>query len=69
METFLDIISAIVFGLLLVFFLLVFTPLGDSLVASGRQALLNRDAAIAVDLPWRNQSKDEVVVPPPARQS
>ena len=65
----LDIISAIVFGLLLVFFLLVFTPLGDSLAASGRQALLNRDAAIAVDLPWRNQSKDEVVVPPPARQS
>ena len=62
----LDIISAIVFGLLLVFFLLVFTPLGDSLAASGRQALLNRDAATAVDLPWRNQSRDEVVVPPQA---
>ena len=63
----LDIISAIVFGLLLVFFLLVFTPLGDSLAAFGCQALLNRDAATAVDLPWRNKSRDKVVVPPPAK--
>ncbi|XVF79986.1 hypothetical protein PTKIN_Ptkin15bG0034300 [Pterospermum kingtungense] len=36
----LDIISAVFFGLVLLFFLLVFTPLGDSLAASGRQALL-----------------------------
>ncbi|KAK6239906.1 hypothetical protein QUC31_005375 [Theobroma cacao] len=36
----LDIISTIFFGLVLLFFLLVFTPLGDSLAASGRQALL-----------------------------
>ncbi|ESR60565.1 hypothetical protein CICLE_v10018180mg, partial [Citrus x clementina] len=43
----LDIISAIVFDLVLVFFLLVFTLLGYSLTASGRQALLNNDAAAA----------------------
>lgn len=36
----LDIVSATFFGLVFVFFLLVFTPLGDSLAASGRQALL-----------------------------
>ncbi|KDO86019.1 hypothetical protein CISIN_1g007645mg [Citrus sinensis] len=36
----LDIVSATFFGLVLLFFLLVFTPLGDSLAASGRQALL-----------------------------
>ncbi|XP_022757216.1 probable methyltransferase PMT13 [Durio zibethinus] len=36
----LDIISAVFFGLVFLFFLLVFTPLGDSLAASGRQALL-----------------------------
>lgn len=36
----LDIVSATFFGSVLVFFLLVFTPLGDSLAASGRQALL-----------------------------
>ncbi|XVE77069.1 hypothetical protein DITRI_Ditri13aG0032000 [Diplodiscus trichospermus] len=36
----LDIVSAVFFGLVLLFFLLVFTPLGDSLAASGRQALL-----------------------------
>ncbi|XWS46016.1 hypothetical protein CRYUN_Cryun14cG0028900 [Craigia yunnanensis] len=36
----LDIISAVFFGLVLLFFLLVFTPLGDSLAASVRQALL-----------------------------
>lgn len=36
----LDIITAIFFGLVLLFFLLVFTPLGDSMAASGRQALL-----------------------------
>lgn len=36
----LDIVSAAFFGLVFIFFLLVFTPLGDSLAASGRQALL-----------------------------
>nr|QTZ19607.1 putative methyltransferase PMT13 [Bixa orellana]QTZ19608.1 putative methyltransferase PMT13 [Bixa orellana] len=36
----LDIVSAAFFGLVLLFFLLVFTPLGDSMAASGRQALL-----------------------------
>ena len=36
----LDLISAAFFGIVIVFFLLVFTPLGDSLAASGRQALL-----------------------------
>ncbi|KAM2005346.1 hypothetical protein FF1_000583 [Malus domestica] len=36
----LDLISAVFFGIVIVFFLLVFTPLGDSLAASGRQALL-----------------------------
>lgn len=61
----LDIISAIVFDLVLVFFLLVFTLLGYSLTASGRQALLNNDAAAAVNLSWPDQSRDEAVVPPP----
>ncbi|XP_041009652.1 probable pectin methyltransferase QUA3 [Juglans microcarpa x Juglans regia] len=36
----LDIVSAAFFGLVFLFFLLVFSPLGDSLAASGRQALL-----------------------------
>uniref|UniRef100_A0A2P2K750 Methyltransferase n=2 Tax=Rhizophora mucronata TaxID=61149 RepID=A0A2P2K750_RHIMU len=36
----LDLVSAAFFGLVLLFFLLVFTRLGDSLAASGRQALL-----------------------------
>ncbi|KAE9460070.1 hypothetical protein C3L33_08021, partial [Rhododendron williamsianum] len=36
----LDLISAAFFAAVLLFFLLVFTPLGDSLAASGRQALL-----------------------------
>ncbi|KAE8699745.1 putative methyltransferase PMT13 [Hibiscus syriacus] len=36
----LDFISAVFFGLVLLFFLLVFTPLGDSMAASGRQTLL-----------------------------
>ncbi|GLU00608.1 hypothetical protein SLE2022_179610 [Rubroshorea leprosula] len=36
----LDIVSAAFFGLVLLFFLLVFTPLGDPMAASGRQALL-----------------------------
>ncbi|GAB4844433.1 Probable pectin methyltransferase qua3 [Ancistrocladus abbreviatus] len=36
----LDIITAFFFGIVTLFFLLVFTPLGDSLAASGRQALL-----------------------------
>ncbi|KAJ7962318.1 S-adenosyl-L-methionine-dependent methyltransferases superfamily protein [Quillaja saponaria] len=36
----LDIVSAVLFGFVFLFFLLVFTPLGDSLAASGRQTLL-----------------------------
>ncbi|CAI9764830.1 unnamed protein product [Fraxinus pennsylvanica] len=36
----LDIVTAIFFGAVLLFFLLVFTPLGDSLAASGRRTLL-----------------------------
>ncbi|GAV85585.1 Methyltransf_29 domain-containing protein [Cephalotus follicularis] len=36
----LDLITGVFFGLVTLFFLLVFTPLGDSLAASGRQALL-----------------------------
>ncbi|KAL6981885.1 putative pectin methyltransferase qua3 [Sarracenia purpurea var. burkii] len=36
----LDLVSAAFFGAVLLFFLLVFTPLGDTLAASGRQALL-----------------------------
>ncbi|CAK7348017.1 unnamed protein product [Dovyalis caffra] len=36
----LDLVTATFFGLVFLFFLLVFTPLGDSLAASGRQALL-----------------------------
>ncbi|KAI4354987.1 hypothetical protein L6164_003806 [Bauhinia variegata] len=36
----LDLISAVFFGLVFLFFVLVFTPLGDSLAASGRQTLL-----------------------------
>lgn len=36
----LDIVSAAFFGFVFLFFILVFTPLGDSLAASGRQALL-----------------------------
>ena len=36
----LDLVSAAFFGLVFLFFLLVFTPLGDSLAASGRQTLL-----------------------------
>ncbi|CAI8607549.1 unnamed protein product [Vicia faba] len=36
----LDLISAVFFGLVFLFFILVFTPLGDSLAASGRQTLL-----------------------------
>lgn len=40
----LDFVSAAFFGAVLLFFLLVFTPLGDSLAASGRQALLRSTA-------------------------
>ncbi|KAJ6675418.1 PMT16 putative-RELATED [Salix viminalis] len=36
----LDLVTATFFGLVFLFFLLVFTPLGDSLAASGRQTLL-----------------------------
>ncbi|XP_022975361.1 probable methyltransferase PMT13 isoform X1 [Cucurbita maxima] len=40
----LDIVSAAFFGLVVLFFLLVFTRLGDSLAASGRQTLLLSNA-------------------------
>lgn len=36
----LDLVTAALFGIVLLFFILVLTPLGDSLAASGRQALL-----------------------------
>ncbi|KAF6154471.1 hypothetical protein GIB67_028363 [Kingdonia uniflora] len=36
----LDLVSAAFFGAVFVFFLLIFTPLGDSLAASGRQTLV-----------------------------
>lgn len=36
----LDLVTAALFGIVLLFFVLVLTPLGDSLAASGRQALL-----------------------------
>ncbi|KAF3441279.1 hypothetical protein FNV43_RR15192 [Rhamnella rubrinervis] len=36
----LDLVTAAFFGLVIIFFLMVFTPLGDSLAASGRQTLL-----------------------------
>ncbi|KAK9147764.1 hypothetical protein Scep_006521 [Stephania cephalantha] len=36
----LDLVSAAFFGAVFLFFLLIFTPLGDSLAASGRQSLL-----------------------------
>ncbi|XP_010278571.1 PREDICTED: probable methyltransferase PMT13 [Nelumbo nucifera] len=39
----LDLVSAALFGAVFVFFLLVFTPLGDSLAASGRQTLSMAD--------------------------
>ncbi|KAL0464748.1 UNVERIFIED_CONTAM: putative methyltransferase PMT13 [Sesamum latifolium] len=39
----LDIVTAAFFGAVLLFFLLVFTPLGDSLAASGRRTLLRTD--------------------------
>ncbi|KAK3038085.1 hypothetical protein RJ639_031639 [Escallonia herrerae] len=41
----LDLVSAAFFGGVLLFFVLVFTPLGDSLAASGRQALLRSSAS------------------------
>nr|AXF38109.1 methyltransferase [Bergenia purpurascens] len=40
----LDIVIAAFFGAVILFFLLVFTPLGDSLAASGRQSLLLSDS-------------------------
>jgi len=36
----LDLVSGVFFFLVLLFFVMVFTPLGDSLAASGRQTLL-----------------------------
>ncbi|KAM0048279.1 putative S-adenosyl-L-methionine-dependent methyltransferase [Helianthus debilis subsp. tardiflorus] len=41
----LDFISMIFFAIVLLFFLLIFTPLGDSLAASGTQALIRSNAA------------------------
>ncbi|KAK3034868.1 hypothetical protein RJ639_033231 [Escallonia herrerae] len=41
----LDLVSAAFFGGVLLFFVLVFTPLGDSLAASGRHALLRSSAS------------------------
>lgn len=41
----LDLITALFFGIVVLFFLLVFTPLGDNLAASGRQALLRSSVA------------------------
>ncbi|CAI9101717.1 OLC1v1039109C1 [Oldenlandia corymbosa var. corymbosa] len=43
----LDIVTAIFFGAVLIFFLLVFTPLGDSMAASGRQTLLRTSMGAA----------------------
>ncbi|GMH00542.1 hypothetical protein Nepgr_002381 [Nepenthes gracilis] len=40
----LDLITAVFFGIVILFFLMVFTPLGDSLAASGRQALIRSTA-------------------------
>ena len=39
----LDAATAVLFALVILFFLSVFTPLGDSLAASGRQTLLKSD--------------------------
>lgn len=36
----LDLVTAAFFGIVIIFFLMVFTPMGDSLAASGRQTLL-----------------------------
>lgn len=41
----LDFISMIFFSIVILFFLLIFTPLGDSLAASGTQALIRSNAA------------------------
>ncbi|RWR89372.1 quasimodo 3 [Cinnamomum micranthum f. kanehirae] len=41
----LDLVSATFFGFVFVFFVLVFTPFGDSLAASGRQALARSTSA------------------------
>lgn len=43
----LDLVIAILFGAVLIFFVLVFTPLGDSLAASGRQTLLRSSMGAA----------------------
>ncbi|KAL3536867.1 hypothetical protein ACH5RR_000233 [Cinchona calisaya] len=43
----LDLVSAIFFGVVFVFFLFVFTPLGDSLASSGRQTLLRSSMGAA----------------------
>jgi SAM-dependent methyltransferase len=41
----LDFVSLIFFGIVILFFLLIFTPLGDSLAASGNQALIKSNLA------------------------
>lgn len=41
----LDLITAFFFGIVILFFLLIFTPLGDPLAASGRQTLLRASAS------------------------
>ncbi|XP_021767324.1 probable methyltransferase PMT13 [Chenopodium quinoa] len=41
----LDLVTAFFFGIVILFFLLIFTPLGDSLAASGRQTLLRASAS------------------------
>ncbi|XP_027161432.1 probable methyltransferase PMT13 [Coffea eugenioides] len=43
----LDLVTAILFGAVFIFFVLVFTPLGDSLAASGRQTLLRSSMGAA----------------------
>ena len=60
----LDLVSAAFFGIVILFFLLVFTPLGDSMAASGRQALLlsttadprQRHRLVALDRWWSSGS-------------
>lgn len=43
----LDLVTAALFGAVLLFFILVLTPLGDNLAASGRQSLLGYSKGVA----------------------
>ncbi|KAG9147678.1 hypothetical protein Leryth_014850 [Lithospermum erythrorhizon] len=52
--TILDLVTASFFGAVIVFFILVFTPLGDNLAASGRQTL-QRSSSSSVDPRQRSQ--------------